>query len=150
MCCRMLCCRERCIEAQETFLKRCFYQAVRLQLKPGDPAHSGNKRRRSCFGQGTRYRQLGHTNSCATSGPGSLIASGALMLHHLHAPAMLGTSHARLQGPYDSPSGFLDLNNKMTETEQDMPRANRMFFLSIPPNVFISAAAGAADHCSSK
>ncbi len=30
------------------------------------------------------------------------------------------------------------------------PRANRMFFLSIPPNVFVPAAGGAADYCSSK
>jgi glucose-6-phosphate 1-dehydrogenase len=29
-------------------------------------------------------------------------------------------------------------------------RSNRMFFLSIPPNVFVAAAGGAADHCSSK
>lgn len=29
-------------------------------------------------------------------------------------------------------------------------RANRMFFLSIPPNVFIGAAGGAADFCSTK
>ena len=34
------------------------------------------------------------------------------------------------------------------EAATGLPRANRMFFLSIPPNVFIAAAAGAADHCS--
>ena len=54
------------------------------------------------------------------------------------------------QGPYDSPAGFVDLDGKMTSQEAAMPRANRMFFLSIPPNVFIAAAGGAADHCSSK
>jgi len=30
------------------------------------------------------------------------------------------------------------------------PIANRMFFLSIPPNVFVQAAGGAADNCSSR
>ena len=29
------------------------------------------------------------------------------------------------------------------------PVAHRMFFLSIPPNVFVQAAGGAADNCSS-
>ena len=39
----------------------------------------------------------------------------------------------------------------MSEVEVvNKPRANRMFFLSIPPNVFIPAAAGAADFCSSR
>jgi glucose-6-phosphate 1-dehydrogenase len=37
----------------------------------------------------------------------------------------------------------------MTEVEAAQPNANRMFFLSIPPNVFVAAAAGAADRCSS-
>jgi len=64
-------------------------------------------------------------------------------------------------GPYDNSTGFLDLNKKMTEAEalperQDgsdvtpKDRVNRMFFLSIPPNVFVSAAGGASDYCSSK
>jgi glucose-6-phosphate 1-dehydrogenase len=59
------------------------------------------------------------------------------------------------------PLGFQALDKKMTEAEgtaerQDkskvLPksRVNRMFFLSIPPNVFVSAAGGAADYCSSK
>ena len=83
--------KERCTEAQEFFLKRCFYQS----------------------------------------------------------------------GPYDNASGFKDLDQKMSAAErtaerQDQslappkPRVNRMFFLSIPPNVFVPAAGGAADHCSSK
>lgn len=72
--------RERCAEAQEKFLTRCFYQA----------------------------------------------------------------------GAYDGPTGFTDLNKRMGEVEMgSCPRSNRMFFLSIPPNVFISAAGNAADLCSS-
>lgn len=74
--------RERCAEAQEKFISRCFYQA----------------------------------------------------------------------GAYDTSDGFVNLNAKMDEQESGtgMPRSNRMFFLSIPPNVFIAAAAGAADYCSSR
>ncbi|GAX74483.1 hypothetical protein CEUSTIGMA_g1932.t1 [Chlamydomonas eustigma] len=53
-------------------------------------------------------------------------------------------------GPYDDSSGFAQLNTKMSEQEVSKPRANRMFFLSIPPNVFIAAAGGAAEQCSSK
>ena len=36
------------------------------------------------------------------------------------------------------------------ETGCGLPRSNRMFFLSIPPNVFIPAAGGAADFCSTR
>jgi glucose-6-phosphate 1-dehydrogenase len=54
-----------------------------------------------------------------------------------------------VQGPYDQPTGFDSLHARMTEVEAARPRANRMFFLSIPPNVFVAAAAGAADRCSS-
>jgi hypothetical protein len=41
---------------------------------------------------------------------------------------------------------------KMGEVEASsgLPRSNRMFFLSIPPNVFIAAAGGAADVCSTR
>ncbi|KAG1665925.1 hypothetical protein FOA52_004514 [Chlamydomonas sp. UWO 241] len=54
-------------------------------------------------------------------------------------------------GPYDTPPGFEALNTRMAETESatGRARANRMFFLSIPPNVFTAAAGGAADLCSS-
>lgn len=54
-------------------------------------------------------------------------------------------------GPYDKTNGYNDLNKRMTDQEAatKKPRANRMFFLSIPPNVFVAAAGGAADHCSS-
>jgi hypothetical protein len=38
----------------------------------------------------------------------------------------------------------------MAAQEAAMPRANRIFFLSIPPNVFLDAAGNAADFASSK
>lgn len=55
-------------------------------------------------------------------------------------------------GPYDQCAGFQALDKTMAEQEaaSGKKRANRMFFLSIPPNVFIEAAAGAADCCSSQ
>ncbi|KIY96886.1 glucose-6-phosphate 1-dehydrogenase [Monoraphidium neglectum] len=41
--------------------------------------------------------------------------------------------------------GFLNLNTRMTQQEAVMPRANRIFFLSIPPNVFLDATGNAAE-----
>jgi glucose-6-phosphate 1-dehydrogenase len=56
------------------------------------------------------------------------------------------------QGQYDKAESFQELNSRMSEVEvaSGKQRANRMFFLSIPPNVFIPAAGGAADYCSTK
>ncbi|GFH11283.1 glucose-6-phosphate 1-dehydrogenase, partial [Haematococcus lacustris] len=61
-------------------------------------------------------------------------------------------------GPYDQPQGYIELASRLQGLESSkfyhraftsQPRANRMFFLSIPPNVFVAAAGGAADFCSS-
>ncbi|KAL6756482.1 plastidic glucose-6-phosphate dehydrogenase [Haematococcus lacustris] len=52
-------------------------------------------------------------------------------------------------GPYDQPQGYIELASRLQGLESSKPRANRMFFLSIPPNVFVAAAGGAADFCSS-
>jgi hypothetical protein len=38
----------------------------------------------------------------------------------------------------------------MAAEEAVLPRANRIFFLSIPPNVFLDAAGNAADFASSR
>jgi glucose-6-phosphate 1-dehydrogenase len=72
--------RERCADAQEKFLQRCFYQA----------------------------------------------------------------------GPYDGPEGFAALSQRLSELEAHKPRANRMFFLSIPPNVFLPATGNATEQARSK
>lgn len=56
----------------------------------------------------------------------------------------------RLQGPYDTPEGFKALHTRLSEQEAKQPRANRIFFLSIPPNVFLSATGNAADHARSR
>ncbi|GIL79478.1 hypothetical protein Vretimale_18361 [Volvox reticuliferus] len=55
-------------------------------------------------------------------------------------------------GQYDKADSFRELNSRMSEVEaaSGKQRANRMFFLSIPPNVFIAAAGGAADFCSTR
>jgi len=52
------------------------------------------------------------------------------------------------QGLYDSPEGFNSLNERISDTENSFSSGNRLFFLSIPPSVFTSAAAAAADYCS--
>lgn len=53
-------------------------------------------------------------------------------------------------GAYDEPSGFAALAGRMADAERAKPRANRIFFLSIPPNVFLPAAGNAADLASSR
>jgi glucose-6-phosphate 1-dehydrogenase len=53
-------------------------------------------------------------------------------------------------GPYDGPQGFTELDTRLKVLEAPKPRANRMFFLSIPPNVFLAATCFAADCASSK
>eukprot|EP00698_Gefionella_okellyi_P022357 TRINITY_DN739_c0_g1_i1.p1 TRINITY_DN739_c0_g1~~TRINITY_DN739_c0_g1_i1.p1 ORF type:complete len:417 (-),score=79.61 TRINITY_DN739_c0_g1_i1:94-1344(-) len=46
------------------------------------------------------------------------------------------------QGAYDSVSSFKDLSEKMALYEQDHrgPSANRIFYMAIPPNVFVDVA----------
>ncbi|KAF8072377.1 G6PD2 [Scenedesmus sp. PABB004] len=53
-------------------------------------------------------------------------------------------------GPYDAPEGFTSLSARLDALEAVRPRANRMFFLSIPPNVFLAATGNAADHARSR
>lgn len=57
-----------------------------------------------------------------------------------------------MQGVYDKPEGFQLLNSALGSAEElcGKQHANRMFFLSVPPNVFVPAAEGAGDICSSK
>ncbi|MEW5301646.1 MAG: hypothetical protein WDW36_004493 [Sanguina aurantia] len=57
-----------------------------------------------------------------------------------------------VSGVYDKPEGFQLLNSALEAAEESrgLARANRMFFLSVPPNVFVPAAEGAGDICSSK
>jgi hypothetical protein len=55
-----------------------------------------------------------------------------------------------LQGPYDTPEGFKALSSRLDELEAHKPQANRMFFLSIPPNVFLPATGNAADYARSR
>eukprot|EP00210_Caulerpa_lentillifera_P006353 g6068.t1 len=52
-------------------------------------------------------------------------------------------------GQYDSPNDFRALDGVMKVMEGPCP-ANRMFYLSIPPSVFLEAAGNASEICSSK
>eukprot|EP01024_Parvocaulis_polyphysoides_P006243 TRINITY_DN11630_c0_g2_i1.p1 TRINITY_DN11630_c0_g2~~TRINITY_DN11630_c0_g2_i1.p1 ORF type:complete len:575 (-),score=75.89 TRINITY_DN11630_c0_g2_i1:281-2005(-) len=47
------------------------------------------------------------------------------------------------QGQYDAVDDFQELDRVMSEREASFGVKNRMFYLSIPPNVFVAAAAGA-------
>lgn len=53
------------------------------------------------------------------------------------------------QGQYSSPADFTKLNERMSLIEGPYC-ANRMFYLSIPPSVFIDAAGNSADFCSTR
>jgi len=53
-------------------------------------------------------------------------------------------------GPYNAAEGFQELDQRLMDLEAAKPRANRMYFLSIPPNVFLAATCYAADCASSK
>lgn len=53
------------------------------------------------------------------------------------------------QGLYDSPNDFKALDKKLESFEVGCP-GNRLFYLSIPPNVFVQAAGNAADVCTSR
>ncbi|GMH46074.1 hypothetical protein BSKO_14038 [Bryopsis sp. KO-2023] len=53
------------------------------------------------------------------------------------------------RGMYDSPKDFKALDERIEKLEVGCP-GNRIFYLSIPPNVFVQAAGNAADICSSR
>lgn len=76
----------------------------------------------------------------------SCLSPSNLYLLLLSAPPPLTNT----QGPYDGPQGFTELDSRLRVLEAHKPRANRMFFLSIPPNVFLAATCFAADCASSK
>lgn len=54
-----------------------------------------------------------------------------------------------VQGQYDSAEDFADMNRLMTHEENDMI-ANRIFFLSVPPNLFVPVARNAIQEASSR
>lgn len=53
-------------------------------------------------------------------------------------------------GQYDSMEDFETLHNIMDEKEKEMSRADRIFYLSIPPHIFTSVAECASKAASSK
>lgn len=55
-----------------------------------------------------------------------------------------------LQGQYASEEDFKALDARLAESEASLPRADRLFYLSIPPNIFTVVAASASVSCSSK
>ncbi|KAK9837163.1 hypothetical protein WJX81_007374 [Elliptochloris bilobata] len=52
-------------------------------------------------------------------------------------------------GQYANKSDFATLSERMAGTEQDRQRANRIFYLSIPPSIFTDVAACASEAASS-
>lgn len=55
-----------------------------------------------------------------------------------------------IAGGYDSIAGFGALDEKMSEQEKAFEKGHRIFYLSIPPNVFVDSARTSAIAASSK
>ena len=54
-----------------------------------------------------------------------------------------------VSGQYDSEDDFARLASVMAQYEAPLPSADRLFYLSIPPNIFNTVAAGASRAASS-
>lgn len=54
-----------------------------------------------------------------------------------------------ISGQYDSDDDFKRLSDAMSVNESQLPRADRLFYLSIPPNIFTAVAASASRAASS-
>lgn len=58
--------------------------------------------------------------------------------------------HFLMQGQYDSEEDFAALDERLYAEEAALPSADRMFYLSIPPNIFTAVAASASKAASSR
>ncbi len=56
----------------------------------------------------------------------------------------------QMQGQYASDADFATLAERMAEGEAPFECADRLFYLSIPPNIFTAVAASASKAASSK
>lgn len=57
---------------------------------------------------------------------------------------------ALLQGQYDKQEDFRTLNQRLEQLESKRKRADRIFYLSIPPTIFTAVAGNAASAASSQ
>ncbi len=106
---------------------------------------------RCCDGVPSYCRTVVPHSLCLWAQPASLDA--AALARYCTAPPVpqpLRHSPVPLQGPYNTRAGFEALHERLTELEAAKPQAHRMFFLSIPPDVFTAAAGNAADCASSR
>lgn len=57
-----------------------------------------------------------------------------------------------ISGQYDNDDDYIALDKNITEQEQqcNSTKANRLFYLSLPPNVFLEAATRTGKYCKSK
>lgn len=69
---------------------------------------------------------------------------------HTSALPASRTPAAPLQGQYASDEDFARLSDRMAEGEAGLARADRLFYLSIPPNIFTAVAAAASRAASSR
>ena len=55
-----------------------------------------------------------------------------------------------MQGQYDQQADFENLNKRLEQLESKRKKADRIFYLSIPPTIFTAVAGNAAAAASSK
>lgn len=118
----------------EEFLSRCHYQAVRLGV-----------------GEVVVNAPESGLTSCQLSGADSAfphIGLGPCEIV-LHLAPLLPLLVPR-QGQYDSLEDYGALDKRMCAAEKRFKRGDRVFYLSIPPNIFTTVAASASSAASSK
>ncbi len=122
----------------EEFLDRCFYQAVR------------GYRSRACCAAAVGM-QWGACAARQSSKQWGVVARPAAALLHpyCYSYTTVPTNH-RLQGQYASDDDFSALDARLRQTEGSLKKADRLFYLSIPPNIFTAVAACASKSASSK
>lgn len=150
----------------EEFLSRCFYQAVgwagqvagstvvamqwsvpcsatrqRPLLQPGNPAAPQPPQQTHT----AAAQPLGTLQHAALFAPTTTAAP-----HHPHRPPQPPLRTHTLQGQYASDDDFGALDARMRQTEGSLKKADRLFYLSIPPNIFTAVAACASKSASSK
>lgn len=52
-----------------------------------------------------------------------------------------------LAGQYDQGEPFEELNRQLEEYEKDRPEGNRVFYMALPPSVFIPVSQNLKKHC---
>ncbi len=92
-----------------------------------------------------------NSQSCQTAGSATTSARLGLPPHrYIWSHSAFPAWPSRAQGQYKSEEDFGRLNNRLDQLESKRKKADRIFYLSIPPAIFTDVAASAASAASSK